>query len=168
MEREKEVVRGYKRLTELWPVMLGKKDKGKGKANADEMDVDLDLDGNVKPPLDQVEAERVWMIEAEKLVETFRETRTLFSASRVSQNVFPLSLVLSHVTFRVTDSAECSPNGEKKSQMPTTRNAWLRGCISKWRATVLCHEKVSECREEKERTLMTKLTSSAAFPLMIG
>lgn len=55
VQKEKEVVRGYRRLEELWSKML----------QEDE------------------EAEREWLVEAEKLVDTFRETRNLFSTSRV-------------------------------------------------------------------------------------
>lgn len=54
-EREREVVLGYKRVEELWLRMLQ----------------------------EGVEAEREWMIEAEKLVEMFRETRNLFVTTRV-------------------------------------------------------------------------------------
>lgn len=62
-EKEKEVVRGYKRVCELWGRML----KGVGVSEEEE---------------DQ-EAVREWMVEAEKMVETFRETRNLFLTSRV-------------------------------------------------------------------------------------
>ncbi|KAL4078076.1 hypothetical protein J3A83DRAFT_4356769 [Scleroderma citrinum] len=55
-EREKEVVLGYKRVLELWPRILGD--------NADE------------------QAEREWLLEAEKLVEMFRETRNLFLTTK--------------------------------------------------------------------------------------
>ncbi|KAF9011799.1 hypothetical protein BDQ17DRAFT_1420213 [Cyathus striatus] len=53
-EREAEVMRGYKRVKELWKGML---------------------EGN------EIQ-EREWLVEAEKLVETFRETRNLFLTSR--------------------------------------------------------------------------------------
>ena len=56
MQKEKEVVRNLKRLKELWPEMLA----------GEEM------------------ADREWMLEAEKLVDMFRETRNLFLTSRVS------------------------------------------------------------------------------------
>jgi general transcription factor 3C polypeptide 3 (transcription factor C subunit 4) len=55
-EKEKEVLRGYRRLKELWAGMLA------GEENAD----------------------REWMLESEKLVDMFRETRNLFLTSRVS------------------------------------------------------------------------------------
>ncbi|KAJ7594254.1 hypothetical protein C8J56DRAFT_926291 [Mycena floridula] len=53
-EKEKEVLRSYRRLVELRENML----------------------------VGEPEAFREWMLEAEKMVETFRETRALFSASR--------------------------------------------------------------------------------------
>jgi general transcription factor 3C polypeptide 3 (transcription factor C subunit 4) len=53
------VIRGYKRVEELWSRMLDDTDHGR------------------------LEAEREWMFEAEKLVEMFRETRMLFLATRV-------------------------------------------------------------------------------------
>jgi len=57
-EREKEVIAGYKRIAELWPRILG--------------------DGAEET------AEREWLLEAEKLVETFRETRNLFLTTKVN------------------------------------------------------------------------------------
>lgn len=58
-QKEKEVTRGYQRVQELWSRMLA----------------------------GEPEAEREWSTEAEKLVETFRETRNLFLTSRVSHFV---------------------------------------------------------------------------------
>jgi general transcription factor 3C polypeptide 3 (transcription factor C subunit 4) len=63
-QKEKEVVRGYKRLEGLWPKLLNKPGAAVG-------------DRSWK------EAEREWMFEAEKLVEMFRETRMLFLSTRV-------------------------------------------------------------------------------------
>ena len=60
-KKEEEVKRGYMLLRELWPKML----------------VPLGADG-------QDLAEREWLLEAEKLVDMFRETRNLFRTSRVS------------------------------------------------------------------------------------
>lgn len=54
-QKEKEVMKGYHRVQELWPGMLAGDEEG----------------------------EREWLVEAEKLVETFRETRNLFLTSRV-------------------------------------------------------------------------------------
>ena len=54
-EKEKEVIKGYRRLKEIWSGMLaGEKD-----------------------------SEREWLVEAEKLIDMFRETRNLFVTSRV-------------------------------------------------------------------------------------
>ncbi|KAG2354401.1 hypothetical protein BDR07DRAFT_1306230 [Suillus spraguei] len=53
-QREQEVILGYTRVEDLWPRMLH----------------------------GDAEAEREWMIEAEKLVEMFRETRNLFVTTR--------------------------------------------------------------------------------------
>lgn len=55
-QKEKEVTRGYQRVKELWSGML----------------------------TGEPGAEKEWSIEAEKLVETFRETRNLFLTSRVT------------------------------------------------------------------------------------
>lgn len=67
-EKEKEVVKGFKRLKEQWTVMLSG---------------------------DDPDAEREWLLEAEKLVDMFRETRNLFLTSRVC----PHSLDLSAIPF---------------------------------------------------------------------
>ena len=56
-QRETEVLLGYKRIEELWPNILS-----------------AELEDEVV---------REWMLEAEKLVEMFRETRNLFLTSRV-------------------------------------------------------------------------------------
>ncbi|KAF9241292.1 hypothetical protein BU15DRAFT_73419 [Melanogaster broomeanus] len=55
-QREKEVLLGYKRIEELWPSILSE--------HCSE------------------QIEREWMLEAEKLVEMFRETRNLFLTTR--------------------------------------------------------------------------------------
>lgn len=55
VQKEKEVVRGHRRLKELWSGMLA---------------------GEKEP-------EREWLVEAEKLIDMFRETRNLFLTSRV-------------------------------------------------------------------------------------
>lgn len=54
-KKEKEVVDGYRRVKQLWPRML----EGEG------------------------EPRQQWMLEAEKLIEAFRETRCLFSTTGV-------------------------------------------------------------------------------------
>ncbi|KAL4243959.1 Transcription factor Tfc4/TFIIIC-102/Sfc4 [Abortiporus biennis] len=64
-QKEREVMQGYHRLKELWPGML-KEEEG---------------------------AVREWLIESEKLVETFRETRNLFLTTRNQgfRGMFPRS-----------------------------------------------------------------------------
>ncbi|KIM89674.1 hypothetical protein PILCRDRAFT_812481 [Piloderma croceum F 1598] len=61
-QKEKDVLRGYKRVEELWPKMLDKT--------------------HTEPDRSREEAEREWIFEAEKLVEMFRETRMLFLSTR--------------------------------------------------------------------------------------
>ncbi|KZP20521.1 TPR-like protein [Athelia psychrophila] len=63
-QKESEVAKGWKRILELWPAMLGQ-DGASGGAEREA-------------------AEREWMMEAEKLVEMFRETRVLFLAGKTS------------------------------------------------------------------------------------
>lgn len=58
-QKEREVIRGYRRVEELWSRLLDDTDLG------------------------QEEAQREWMFEVEKLVDMFRETRMLFLTSRV-------------------------------------------------------------------------------------
>lgn len=60
-KKEEDVKRGYRLLCELWPKIL----------------LPQRTDG-------QEPAEREWLLEAEKLVDMFRETRNLFRTSRVS------------------------------------------------------------------------------------
>lgn len=55
-QKEREVAQGFHRVKDLWSSMLAGEE----------------------------EAEREWLVEAEKLVESFRETRNLFNATRVS------------------------------------------------------------------------------------
>ncbi|KAJ2916357.1 hypothetical protein MD484_g4072, partial [Candolleomyces efflorescens] len=65
-EKEKEVIKGFKRLKEQWSAMLSG---------------------------DDANAEREWLLEAEKLVDMFRETRNLFLTSRANpfRGMFPRS-----------------------------------------------------------------------------
>jgi general transcription factor 3C polypeptide 3 (transcription factor C subunit 4) len=64
-QKEKEVIKGYKRVQDLWPGMLA----------------------------GECEAEKEWLVEAERLVEAFRETRNLFLTSRVSDLIDDLSSI---------------------------------------------------------------------------
>ncbi|KAF8153752.1 hypothetical protein B0H34DRAFT_65394 [Crassisporium funariophilum] len=63
VQKEKEVVKGYRKLKELWPGLLA----------------------------EDIDAEREWLVEAEKLVDMFRETRNLFLTSRSNpfRGMFP-------------------------------------------------------------------------------
>ena len=54
-QKEKEVAKGFRRLKELWSGMLAGEE----------------------------ESEREWFVEAEKLIDMFRETRNLFVTGRV-------------------------------------------------------------------------------------
>jgi general transcription factor 3C polypeptide 3 (transcription factor C subunit 4) len=63
----KEVLRGFRRVRELC-----------GHVFAPE------VEGHAEPSKSKEEAEREWLFEAERLIETFRETRNLFLTSRVS------------------------------------------------------------------------------------
>jgi general transcription factor 3C polypeptide 3 (transcription factor C subunit 4) len=67
----KEVLRGFKRIRELWGRVIASEDEGHTEHGG---------------PKD--EAEREWLFEAERLVETFRETRNLFLTSRVGGYCF--------------------------------------------------------------------------------
>lgn len=82
-DKEKEVARGYKRMQDLWPLLLNEA-----------------ADGHVK-------AKREWMLEAEKLVEMFRETKMLFLASRVNLPCFHSMEYSTKLDFRITPSVEC-------------------------------------------------------------
>lgn len=77
-EREREVLRGYRRATELWLRVLE--------------------DGEVRG---QAEAEREWLFEVDKLVETFRETRRLFTTSKVSIIIITLRMISNVLSGRV-------------------------------------------------------------------
>ena len=61
-KREQEVRYSYQRVVEVWPIIL----KPDGEPGRDV-------------------GEREWLLEAEKLVETFRETRKLFLSVKVGQ-----------------------------------------------------------------------------------
>jgi hypothetical protein len=103
-KKEEEVKRGYKLLCELWPKMLLQQ----GAAG-------------------QELAEREWLLEAEKLVDMFRETRNLFRTSRVSilqhlldpQCLDGQRLLLS----RVTRSGACYQR-ERRELLKKTKTKW--------------------------------------------
>jgi len=98
-QKEKEVMKGFKRLRELWWSLF-------------------------KP--DQEEAEREWLVEAEKLVDMFRETRNLFLTSRVRPNHSNCELSLNRSPRR-THSVACSrvvEDGNSRPRRKRTRTGW--------------------------------------------
>ena len=105
LEKEKEVIKGYRRLKELWTGMLNEEE----------------------------EAEREWLVQAEKLVDMFRETRNLFLTSRVCDVrslITPFDLAC-----RTTPSAGCFPEvgrGIRSTRPKLTRKIWLLGSNLTW------------------------------------
>ena len=108
-EREREAAQGWARVKELWGQVVGGEGEDADVApldadavvSADAMEVDSGADGDVeagdgltqddakrkgKRP-DRVTARREWLLEAEKLIEMFRETRRLFTTDRVSERL---------------------------------------------------------------------------------
>ncbi|KIK67134.1 hypothetical protein GYMLUDRAFT_37174 [Collybiopsis luxurians FD-317 M1] len=80
-EKEKEVLRSYARVTEIWDGMMNEREHRTRELYSDA--------GATKKIMEQWDGEapegpveREWMLEAEKLVDTFRETRNLFTAAR--------------------------------------------------------------------------------------
>lgn len=69
-QKEREVIQGFHRIRQLWPRILAGGD---------------------------ADAEREWLVEAEKLVESFRETRNLFLTTRVSLNFWLVPLDVLYV-----------------------------------------------------------------------
>ncbi|SRR5882762_9151219 len=100
-KKEEEVKRGYTLLREFWPRVL----------------VPHGADG-------QDLAEREWLLEAEKLVDMFRETRNLFRTSRVSclALCYPNAIVM---LSRATLSGACFP-GKQSSQLGLLRKTKTR------------------------------------------
>ena len=79
--------------------------------------------------------EREWLIEAERLVETFRETRNLFLTSRVSYFV-RLVLRMSDTWFgRICPSGECFQgvklpgSSKRKPRKKLMKRGWHQGYI---------------------------------------
>ena len=120
--KEREV-RGYKRVCELWGRMIN------GVSGSGEEDKDQ-------------EAVREWMVEAEKMVETFRETRDLFLTSRVGASVFLSVLLLGRLMmgffYRRIRLGGCSLGLSQKIRIGKrrgtrqTRREWRRDYILRW------------------------------------
>ncbi|KAL0577198.1 transcription factor TFIIIC subunit tfc4 [Marasmius crinis-equi] len=86
-QKEKEVMKSYARLKEIWEGMLEEHEKAESsRLSAPSEGTWVMTDQAEEGPL-----EKEWMMEAEKLVETFRETRNLFLASRITffRGMFP-------------------------------------------------------------------------------
>jgi general transcription factor 3C polypeptide 3 (transcription factor C subunit 4) len=103
-EKEKEVIKGFKRLKEQWSALLSG---------------------------DDVNAEREWVLEAEKLVDMFRETRNLFLTSRV-RVIWTrcLRYRVSSYVIRQILSGECfhaAVNGSNKQKPKPMKIEWLPG-----------------------------------------
>ncbi|EDR07780.1 uncharacterized protein LACBIDRAFT_297936 [Laccaria bicolor S238N-H82] len=109
--KEKEVMQGYRKIRELWAGMMG----------GDE------------------ECEREWMVDAEKLVDMFRETRNLFLTSRVGWPFlfcfgFGEGLILL-AGRRVTRSRGCFRGvigRNRRSRQRLMKIGWRRGCSLTW------------------------------------
>ncbi|KAK7046123.1 transcription factor TFIIIC subunit tfc4 [Paramarasmius palmivorus] len=91
-EKEKEVIKGYQRLTEIWDKMIQEREAAAARRTRPDVGPDGRLNWIMLDEADEEEGpfEKEWMAETEKLVETFRETRNLFTASRNSfRGMFP-------------------------------------------------------------------------------
>jgi hypothetical protein len=112
-EKEREVLSGYKRVRELWNRISRSKDG---------------MDESVK----MVEAEREWLFEADKLVETFRETRNLFSTARVRTIFHPSPVCMTSSISRIIRFGACflgrNGRGEKKITRRLMKAEWLPDC----------------------------------------
>lgn len=100
VEKEKEVLKGYQRVMDLTPAMK----------TGDEVAV------------------KEWLLEAEKLIENFRETRRLFLSTRVS-DPSSVSWVLSSRRISLLDFKGCSKPNATPKRMRTT---WRHGCKLRW------------------------------------
>ncbi|KAJ6468532.1 TPR-like protein [Mycena vitilis] len=113
-QKETEVMDGFRRLKQLWPRML----QGDG------------------------EPRQQWMLEAEKLIEGFRETRRLYSTSRTYNGMFPArsakleegdeDRMLCHLHFDLAQdtTARKTRSGDKYNRVDIFRGVsfddWLR------------------------------------------
>ena len=100
VEKEKEVLKGYQRVRDLIPAMKA---------------------GNEV-------AVKEWLLEAEKLIETFRETRRLFLSTRVSNFPF-VSRLLSLCRISLSDFKGCLKQNATSKRM---RTIWHHGYRLRW------------------------------------
>ncbi|KAJ3811099.1 hypothetical protein F5876DRAFT_88515 [Lentinula aff. lateritia] len=102
-EKEKEALRSYNRVKEIWDGMIKERE-----TREKELEAGIQA---AKSLMEQQQAngaaaegpvEREWMLEAEKLVDTFRETRNLFTAARKQMRiVWPQGYSLIYVSHLV-------------------------------------------------------------------
>ena len=100
-----KAAQGWHRVQDLWPRMLA----------------------------DEAEAVREWLVEAEKLVESFRETRALFLTSRVSLHSRGQGIVVWCSTdggCSIADSGACSRGARGSRLRRRMRIVWRRVCNS--------------------------------------
>lgn len=92
-EKEKEVLRSYNRVKEIWDGMIEEREtREKELETGIQATKSLMEHQQANGAAAEGPVEREWMLEAEKLVDTFRETRNLFTTTRVSMR-FCLSLL---------------------------------------------------------------------------
>lgn len=95
-QKEKEVSQGFHRVQQLWPRMLSGEE----------------------------EAEREWLVEAEKLVESFRETRNLFQTSRVSSGYLLHAIRTDVFPCSTKGSVVCFPEAPGSRLRRPAKRAW--------------------------------------------
>ncbi|KAJ3881396.1 hypothetical protein F5051DRAFT_397138 [Lentinula edodes] len=91
-EKEKEALRSYNRVKEIWDGMIKERETGEKELQTGiQAAKSLMEDQQANGAAAEGPVEREWMLEAEKLVDTFRETRNLFTAARHSpfRGMFP-------------------------------------------------------------------------------
>ena len=105
-EKEREVLRSYRRVTDLWPCILSQE-------------------------AGQEEAEREWMFEAEKLVDAFRETRNLFHTTRVRALYTAQGWHGAHTLRRAIPFVVCFLGiGPRRRGTKMKKTIWHRVCTS--------------------------------------
>ncbi|KAJ3836438.1 hypothetical protein F5878DRAFT_259541 [Lentinula raphanica] len=106
-EKEREVLRSYNRVVEIWAGMLKERE-----AAAKELETGMQASKTIMQhgAAPEGPVEREWMLEAEKLVDTFRETRNLFTAARHNpfRGMFP-----KRRTRRPKDSADLEADEDR-------------------------------------------------------
>lgn len=134
-EREREAQGSWRRVKNLWPTIFGVPYPS---AEGDEGDGDIRMRVEGEEDGKETEEEREWFLEAEKLIESYRETRALFTSSRVSKTHLILSTMLIFCELgRIRYLRVCSLLGRRRITRPwrirrRTRIGLRRGCILRW------------------------------------